>query len=87
MVRPKRPDPPTDDVCTLLIDLAMVGHGLIPTAEELIEIHKVGLQMDEVLPQLAVADRQAAQAGRQCVCEDRKRLKEQKKQEAADSPC
>ncbi len=39
--------PPTSDSRTLLIDRAMVGHGLL-TPEQLAEIHEVGAQMDKV---------------------------------------
>jgi RNA-directed DNA polymerase len=46
--------PPVTDQRTLLIDRAMVGHGLL-TPEQLAEIHDVGTQMDKVRPDLAQA--------------------------------
>jgi len=60
----------------------MVGHGLI-TPDELVTIHKVGLEMDEVRPDLAVAHRVAERAVTQDR-EERARIKEQKKAEAAE---
>jgi RNA-directed DNA polymerase len=74
--------PPPDDVRTKLIDQAMVGHGLI-APEELVRIHEVGLEMDKVRPDLALAGRQAEQAVQRSR-EDRQKLKEQKKAEAAE---
>ena len=74
--------PPVTDKRTELIDRGMVGVGLI-TSEELIEIHQVGAEMDVLRPDLA----QAAEIARQTVErseEERKRIKEQKKSEAAE---
>ncbi len=74
--------PPITDPRTSLIDRAMVGHGLI-TPEELVEIHGIGLKMDELRPSLA----SAYQAGERAVGDDREaraRLKEQKKAESAE---
>jgi retron-type reverse transcriptase len=73
--------PPPDDPRTRLIDQGMVGQGLI-TAEELVTIHEVGLQMDEIRPDLALAGQVADRAVRESR-EERERLKEQKKAEAA----
>ena len=73
--------PPPDDPRTKLIDQAMVGHGLI-TPDELVEIHRVGLEMDELRPDLAVAHRQAERAVA-ANREERERIKRQKKAEAA----
>jgi retron-type reverse transcriptase len=73
--------PPETDPRTNLIDRAMVGQGLI-TPEELVEIHTVGRQMDEIRPDLNVAQAKASQV----VADDRearRQLKEQKKAEAA----
>jgi hypothetical protein len=74
--------PPANDPRTNLIDRSMVAHGLI-TPERLQEIHHVGEQMDEVRPDMSLA----SQVAQQAVTEDRearKRLREQKKQEAAE---
>ncbi len=73
--------PPESDPRTNLIDRAMVGHGLI-TPEELIDIHTVGRQMDEIRPDLSVAQAKASQV----VTDDRearRQIREQKKAEAA----
>ena len=74
--------PPVTDKRTELIDRGMVGVGLI-TSEELVEIHKVGAEMDLIRPDLALA----GEIARQTVArseEERKRFKEQKKAEAAE---
>ncbi|MEO6437035.1 MAG: reverse transcriptase domain-containing protein [Tepidisphaeraceae bacterium] len=74
--------PPAEDARTRIIDRAMVGHGYI-TPEELVEIHTVGRQMDEIRPDLMQAQVTADRA----VAEDkeaRKKLREQKKAEAAE---
>jgi retron-type reverse transcriptase len=74
--------PPVTDPRTLLIDKAMVAHGLI-TPEELAEIHRVGQVMDEVRPDVAIAAAKgAAEADR--IEEDRAALKARKKAEAAE---
>jgi len=76
--------PPTDDLRTKLIDRGMVTHGLL-TPEQLIEIHRVGAEMDRLRPSLVGAEALAAQAGRSAVEADREaraRLKAQKKSEA-----
>ncbi len=74
--------PPASDPRTLLIDRAMVGHGLL-TPEELADIHRVGAEMDRVRPDLALAAEEARLAVAQ-VESDRETLKRQKKAEAAE---
>ncbi len=74
--------PPVDDARTQLIDRAMVAHGLL-TPEDLVEIHRVGEEMDKIRPDLALA-RQRAQEAIARSEEERKRIKEQKKAEAAE---
>lgn len=74
--------PPVSDPRTQLIDRAMVGHGMI-TPEELVDIHRVGEQMDQIRPDLALVQHRAEQVVKQAA-EDRKKLKEQKKAEAAE---
>ncbi|MGC3967921.1 MAG: reverse transcriptase family protein [Pirellulales bacterium] len=75
--------PPISDERTLLIDQGMVAHGLL-TPEQLDEIHKVGLQMDAVRPDLlqahTVADAAVARSQ-----EERAAIKARKKAEAAES--
>jgi len=74
--------PPVTDERTLLIDRAMVGHGII-TPEELKEIHDVGEQMDEIRPDLLHA-RAAADAAVQADRAQREEIKKQKKAEAEE---
>jgi RNA-directed DNA polymerase len=74
--------PPVSDPRTLLIDKAMVAHGLI-TPEELAEIHRVGQVMDEVRPDASIAAANAA-AEADRIDEDRAALKARKKAEAAE---
>jgi retron-type reverse transcriptase len=74
--------PPVSDPRTLLIDKALVAHGLL-TPEELLEIHKIGDAMDEAKPNLDLAVHRAEQAVARTL-EEKKRLKEQKKAEAAE---
>jgi retron-type reverse transcriptase len=74
--------PPVTDPRTLLIDKALVAHGLL-TPEELLEIHKIGEAMDEAKPNLNLAIHRAEQAIARTL-EEKKRLKEQKKAEAAE---
>ena len=74
--------PPASDPRTIIIDRAMVGHGLL-TPEELVEIHKVGEEMSLLKPDLHGADA----VGDRAVLADRAeraRRKEQKKTEAAE---
>ena len=74
--------PAAADPRTQLIDSAMLGHGFL-TREELAEIHQVGSQMDEVRPDLALAD-SVARAAVARTDEERKALKAKKKAEAAE---
>ena len=73
--------PPANDVRTQLIDRGMVGAGLI-TPEELVKIHEVGLQMDELRPDLLHADLIADEAVKEDK-EARERRKAEKKAVAA----
>lgn len=74
--------PPTSDARTLLVDRMMIADG-ITTADELAEIHAVGLEMDRLRPQLAHA---AARADRAVASNRQARAerKARKKSEAAD---
>jgi len=74
--------PPVSDPRTLLIDKALVAHGLL-TPEELVEIHEIGQAMDEVKPGLDAAVRRANEAVARTL-DEKRRLKEQKKAEAAE---
>lgn len=74
--------PPVDDPRTLLIDRAMVAHGLL-TPEQLTEIHEVGKQMDIVRPNLSQAGAMVEKAVKRSK-EERAALKLQKKAEAAE---
>lgn len=74
--------PPASDPRTNMIDRAMIGQGLI-TAEELAEIHRVGAQMDKIRPDLALAHEIARQQAAKSQ-EERERIKQQKKAEAAE---
>lgn len=73
--------PPASDERTLLVDRALVAHGLL-TPEELVKIHEVGAQMEELRPDLAHAHTVANEAVKLDE-HARKALKEQKKAEAA----
>ena len=78
--------PPASDPRTKLIDRAMVTHGLL-TPEQLAEIHRVGDEMDRVRPAMELLRARAALSGEAAVQADREeraRLKEQKKLEAAE---
>jgi RNA-directed DNA polymerase len=74
--------PPVSDERTALVDRGMVGLGLL-TPEQLIEIHEVGAQMDQIRPDLLHASAIAAEAVKEDAAE-RQRLKEQKKAEATE---
>ena len=74
--------PPASDPRTNLIDRALVGQGLL-SPEELVEIHRVGDEMAKIRPELAGAHVIAEQSVREAQ-EDRNRLKERKKAEAAE---
>ena len=73
--------PPADDARTQLIDRGMVTHGFL-TQTELGEIHDIGRKMDELRPDLATAHTIADRAVERSQ-EERKALRAQKKQEAA----
>ncbi len=78
--------PPADDPRTKLIDRAMVTGGLL-TPEQLVEIHRIGAEMDRLRPEFVQLQHQAAQAGAAAVQADRAaraKLKERKKAEAAE---
>src|SRR5262245_28908155 len=73
--------PPADDPRTKLIDRALVTHGLL-TPEQLVDIHRVGDEMERLKPSLAAIEHAAALAGEAAVRADKERrakLKEQKK--------
>jgi RNA-directed DNA polymerase len=72
--------PPLSDKRTELIDRGMLGQGLI-TPEELEEIHRVGLVMDELRPQLDAASSIAQAAVERSIAE-RAEIKARKKAEA-----
>ncbi|MEZ5303483.1 MAG: reverse transcriptase domain-containing protein [Verrucomicrobiales bacterium] len=74
--------PPTTDANTALIDRAMVGMGYL-SPEELAYIHAVGEKMEGLRPDMIAA---RAQAERIVAAseDERKRIKEQKKAEAAE---
>src|SRR5262249_20306564 len=77
--------PPADDPRTKLIGRALVTHGLL-TPEQLVDIHRVGDEMERLKPSLAAIEHAAALTGEAAVQADRERrakLKEQKKAEAA----
>lgn len=77
--------PPTTDPRTLLIDRAMVTHGLIGP-EELSEIHRVGAAYQELRPveqSVAAAAGLAGEAAVAAYREEKARRKEQKKAESA----
>jgi retron-type reverse transcriptase len=73
--------PPTSDKRTLIIDRAMVAHGLL-SPEELVKIHEVGAKMDELRPDYTHVHRVASDAV-QLDKQARQALREQKKAEAA----
>lgn len=73
--------PPADDARTQLIDRGMVTHGFL-TSEQLVEIHKIGAEMDAVRPDLALAHHEAERIVARSR-EEKQAEKERKKQEAA----
>jgi len=78
--------PPADDPRTKLIDRVLVTHGLL-TPEQLVDIHRVGEEMERVRPSLIAVEHAAALAGEAAVQADREqraKLKAQKKAEAAE---
>jgi RNA-directed DNA polymerase len=74
--------PPVSDERTVLVDRGMVGLGLI-TPEQLIEIHKVGEEMEKLRPDMLQAAARANEAV-QLDAEERKQRREQKQAEAAE---
>jgi retron-type reverse transcriptase len=74
--------PPVSDERTAMIDRGMVGAGFL-TAEQLVEIHEVGAQMDKLRPDLVHAGTIADEAVKLDEAE-RKRRKERKQAEAAE---
>jgi retron-type reverse transcriptase len=77
--------PPADDPRTKLIDRALVTHGLL-TPEQLVDIHRVGAEMERLRPSLETMQQKVALAGEAAVQADRERraqIKAQKKAEAA----
>lgn len=69
--------PSATDPRTKLIDQAMVGQGLVKP-EELVRIHEIGQQMDELRPQIQGAH-VLAQRAVQADKEERKRIKAERK--------
>ena len=81
--------PPVEDQRTLLIDRQMVAEGFV-TPEELVELHKIGAEMDRIRPDLAhakLAADQAVQRSReeheQLVARKKAEAEERKKQRKA----
>jgi RNA-directed DNA polymerase len=74
--------PPISDERTLLIDRTLVVYGLLKP-EELVEIHQIGDKMLELRGDIAFAHKVAREAVDAAEAE-RKRIKEQKKAEAAE---
>ncbi len=74
--------PPVTDKLTHTIDRSMVAQGII-TPEELVEIHTIGAQMDELRPSVQTAVARATAAVQQSR-EAQAALKAQKKQEALE---
>ena len=62
--------PPADDLRTKIIDRAMVTQGLI-TAEDLVEIHTAGEEMEQARPSMEGIAHEAALAGAAAVEGDR----------------
>jgi RNA-directed DNA polymerase len=77
--------PPADDLRTNLVDRAMVTRGLL-SPEALVEIHRVGDEMELARPSVQGIAHQSNVAGEAAVQADREaraRLRAQKKEEAA----
>lgn len=77
--------PPVTDERTLLIDKALVAHGIL-TPERLVEIHETGEQWQKLRPTLqniATTEQVAADRALQQDAADRAATREQKKAEAA----
>ena len=78
--------PPADDERTRLIDRALVTHGML-TPEQLVEIHRVGAEMDKARPAEESIRHQAAVAGEAAVRAaraEKARIKAEKKARAAE---
>lgn len=78
--------PPATDDRTVLIDRALVTHGLL-TPEQIVEIHETGADMDLLRQAESGVLREAGARGERAVQldrEERARIKEQKKAEAAE---
>ncbi len=78
--------PPGNDERTQLIGRALVTHGLL-TADQLVEIHRVGAEYDQFRRAEQLAQQQAKFSGQAAVRAERERkakLKEQKKAESAE---
>src|SRR5262245_45907089 len=76
--------PPADDPRTKLIDRALVTHGLL-TPEQLVDLHRVGDEMERVRPSLVAVEHAAALAGEAAVQADREQRAKIKVQKKADS--
>lgn len=77
--------PPADDERTKLVDRAMVTQGLL-TPEQLVEIHRVGLEMDRLRPTLEAIEHRATLEGAAAVqawADEKAQIKARKKEEAA----
>src|SRR4029079_8907969 len=74
--------PPATDERTMLIDRTLVAYGLL-APDDLVEIHKIGDQMLEISGDRALAAIQA-RAAVEASDAERKRIKEQKKADAAE---
>ena len=75
--------PPTDDPRTKLIDRGLVTHGLL-TPEQLVDIHRVGEEMERVRPSLVAVEHAAALAGEAAVQADREQSAKVKAQKKAE---
>jgi RNA-directed DNA polymerase len=71
--------PPLDDDRTKLIDRAMVSQGIV-APEDLVEIHRVGAEMDLHRPAEILINRQSQKAGAEAVEEERQRRQAEKKE-------
>lgn len=76
--------PPVDDDRTKLIDRAMITQGIL-SAEQLVEIHRVGAEMDKHRPQKLLIEQKSRKAGQAAVDEDRQRKAEEKKKKKEEA--
>ena len=74
--------PPVDDPRTMLIDRALVTHGLL-SPEQLAEIHRVGAEMERLRPTQAGIEHLASRQGEAAVQADRDRLAQVKAKKKA----